>query len=80
MLLTFLNEISIMFKMNLRKSTIEKFADVLIRFGEAAVIGSAATLFVERFPIRTSILGIFGGIVLLILGLYVNNISTIKGR
>jgi len=66
--------------MQLRKSTIEKFADALIRFGEAAIIGSTATLFVQTFPRATSIVGLIAGFVLICLGLYVNEISETKGK
>ena len=54
-------------------STVEKFADALVRVGEASIIGSVATLFVETVEKPFSFLGIVIGISLVILGLVVNN-------
>ncbi len=65
--------------MQLAKSTIQKLADVLIRMGEAATIGGVATIFVKDFSHYFSILGIVSGAVLILLGLYVNNLSEGKG-
>lgn len=61
--------------MRLRKGTIEKFADVLIRLGEATLIGSVATFFVEGFSRAVSTVGALGGIGLLLVGLYVHNLA-----
>jgi hypothetical protein len=65
--------------MQLTKSTIEKFGDVLIRLGEASVIGAAATFFVKEFPFWQSLLGLITGGSSIILGLYVNNSAENKG-
>ena len=65
--------------MQLRKSTIEKFADVLIRLGEASVIGGAATFLVKDFSLWQSLYALSGGVVLIIIGLFMNNIAETKG-
>jgi len=57
--------------MHFRISTIEKLGETCIRFGEAAVIGGAATLFIKDFPAVVSAGGIFGGITLIWIGLLV---------
>ena len=77
--LTFDDEFHIIHCMQLRKSTIGKLADVLIRLGEAAVIGAVATFFVKDFPLWQSVLGVVVGIVLIVLGLYTNDFTESKG-
>jgi hypothetical protein len=64
----------------LKQSTIEKFSDVLIRYGEASTIGGVATIFVENFPRLISIFGIFVGTIIVFLGLYFHNISNEKSN
>ena len=61
--------------MHLSKSTVEKLADVLIRLGEAGIVGSVATFFVSDFPHVYSGMGMIVGIFLIFSGLYVNNLS-----
>lgn len=77
--MTFASKISTIELMQLRKSTIEKFGDILIRLGEASVIGGTVTFFVKDFPIWQSLFAFFGGVLLMTVGLYVNNIADAKG-
>ena len=61
--------------MKLSKNTIEKSADVLIRLGEATLIGSAITFLSETFSRVLSIIGLVIGVISIFLGLYVNNLT-----
>jgi hypothetical protein len=61
--------------MKLTKGTIEKFANILIRIGEAGFLGSIATIFVSNFSQSTSITGISASIVSIAIGLFINNIN-----
>jgi hypothetical protein len=64
----------------IRVTTIEEFAKVLIRFGEASTIGGIATMFVKDFPKFVSCIGIICGITLIIIALYFYNIAPEKGN
>ena len=55
------------------KKIFEKIGDVLIRLGETSIIAGAATLFVKELNILFFLLGIFVGIILIILGLITIN-------
>ncbi|MBS4027924.1 MAG: hypothetical protein KGZ58_04720 [Ignavibacteriales bacterium] len=61
--------------MKLLKTTIEKSADVLIRLGEATLIGSIITFLASSFPFGLSLSGICIGVFAIVFGLYVNNLS-----
>ncbi len=64
--------------MNFSKDTIGKFADVFIRTGEAGFLGSIATLFVATFPHLFSIGGIIIGVILIFIGLRINDLKSRK--
>jgi hypothetical protein len=64
----------------LKKATTEKLGDVFIRLGEAAIIGAAASLFVDGFPLSTSVYGIGVGCVFIGFGLYLYNQVVEKGE
>jgi hypothetical protein len=66
--------------MEFRISTIEEFAKVLIRFGEASTIGGIATMFVKDFPKLVSSIGIICGLTIIIIALYFYNIAPEKGN
>lgn len=61
--------------MAIRQKTIEKFGDILIRLGEASIIGGVATFFVSNFPQLASLFALVGGIVLIFTALYFINYS-----
>ncbi len=61
--------------MQLKKTTIEKLGDTLIHLGEASIIGGVATLFVEEFVRLASWSGVIGGLLLITLGLFLNDNS-----
>ncbi len=61
--------------MQIHFETVKEFGNVLIRFGEAAMIGAVATFFVSDFPHLASLAGLIVGLVLLISGLYFVNKS-----
>ncbi len=50
--------------MKIHDETIKEFGTILIRLGEAAVIGGVATLFVQDFPRWASLIALFGGAIL----------------
>jgi len=64
----------------IRKATIEKSGEVVIRLGEAATIGAAASLFITDFLIANSLFGFVLGMVLVAFGLYLINIADLKGE
>jgi hypothetical protein len=66
--------------MAFRTATIEKLGETCIRFGEAAVVGGVATLFVQNFPMGISLGGIFGGTTLTWIGLWVFDRADQWGR
>lgn len=59
--------------------TIEKLGDVLIRLGEAAIIGASASLFIPDFLLANSVFGFAVGLVLVGLGLYIFDNTEPKG-
>ncbi|MBS4029724.1 MAG: hypothetical protein KGZ58_13940 [Ignavibacteriales bacterium] len=61
--------------MKLTKKTIEEFAKVLIRIGEAGFLGSIATLFVSGLSNIISIAGISTSIISISIGLFIFNIN-----
>jgi hypothetical protein len=68
-------------KPKLRVSTIEKFGEVLVHLGEAAIIGGGATLFLQGLiSWGLSLAGIGGGFFLVLLGLYIHDIADKKGE
>ncbi len=77
--LTFFEPLCNLPVVGLTKNTIEKLADVLIRLGEASLIGSLATVFVQGFPHVASAVGVLTGLGAILLGLYVNNLKEERG-
>ena len=63
------------FEMNITKSTVEEFAKVLLRIGEAGFLGSIATFFVKDFSHPFSVIGLVLSIISIFMGLYVNNLK-----
>jgi hypothetical protein len=61
--------------MKIHLETIKEFGNVLIRFGEAAVIGGAAALVVQSFSFWLAFSAIAGGVILVFTGLYFVNKS-----
>jgi hypothetical protein len=59
--------------MKIHNETIKESVNVFIRFGEAAVIGGVASLFVQNFFHVASSISIVGGFILVLLGLYLVN-------
>jgi len=59
--------------MEIHHETIKEFGHVIIRFGEAAIIGGIATFFVQDFPHLASSAGLIVGMLLLFAGLYFSN-------
>jgi uncharacterized membrane protein YjjP (DUF1212 family) len=66
--------------MEIHYETIKESGNVLIRFGEAAVIGGIATFFVTDFPRWASLTALIGGSILLLLGLYLINKSHLEAQ
>jgi len=64
----------------LRQVTIEKSGDVMMRLGEAAIIGAAASAFLPAVSLFTTLAGIIGGFALVSGGLALYNIADKKGR
>lgn len=64
--------------MKIHVETTKEFGTVLVRFGEAAVIGGAAGLFVQGFPLWASLVALVGGSILVLTGLYFINESHLK--
>jgi hypothetical protein len=64
----------------IRISTIEEIAKVLLRIGEATIIGAGALMFVGNFPFVKSLLGLSGGLFLVCAGIIIHNIADVKGR
>ncbi|MDZ7363035.1 MAG: hypothetical protein ONB46_20285 [candidate division KSB1 bacterium] len=58
--------------------TTKELGNVFIRFGEAAVIGAVASLFVQGFSPLASSISILGGFILVLLGLYFINKSHLE--
>ena len=61
--------------MKLTKNTIEEFARILIRIGEAGFLGSIATVFVSELSNIISIAGISASIISIAIGLIIYNIN-----
>jgi uncharacterized YccA/Bax inhibitor family protein len=59
--------------MKLQHDTIQELGKVFIRFGEAAVIGASASMFVGNFPIYNAIIGVVIGTVLVTFGILIHN-------
>jgi len=59
--------------MKIHIETTKEFGNVLVRCGEAAVIGGAAGLFVQSFPLWASLVALIGGVMLILTGLYFIN-------
>ena len=66
--------------MRLRKAAIEKLGDVLLRLGEAAIIGAAASLFIQDFLLANSLYGFGVGVTLIAIGVYAYNKTDQKGQ
>jgi hypothetical protein len=64
--------------MKIHYETIKEAGNVFIRFGEAAVIGGVASLFVQGFSNLASSISIVGGFILVLLGLYLTNKSHLE--
>jgi|GEM_PF-1363112 hypothetical protein len=64
--------------MKLPKATLEKLADVIIRIGEAALIGCVAVLFLGGVSKPTALIGSLSGLVFISLGLYIHTLSQKK--
>lgn len=61
--------------MEIKQKAIEKFGDILIRLGEASIVGGVATFFVNDFPKVASLFALIGGIILIFTALYFINYS-----
>ena len=64
--------------MKIHNETTKELGNVCIRFGEAAVIGGVASLFVPDFSHLASSISIIGGFILVLLGLYFINKSLLE--
>ena len=64
--------------MEIHHETIKESGNVLIRFGEAAVIGGVASLFVQNFYHVASSISIVGGFILVLVGLSLVNKSHLE--
>ncbi|MCI0694378.1 hypothetical protein L0337_20515 [candidate division KSB1 bacterium] len=64
--------------MKIHVETIKEFGSVLVRLGEAAIIGGVATWFVKEFNHWISSISIVGGAALVCLGLFFSNQSHLK--
>jgi hypothetical protein len=64
--------------MKIHVETTREFGHVLVRLGEATVIGGAAGLFVQGFSLWASFVALSGGSMLVLTGLYFINASHLK--
>jgi hypothetical protein len=64
--------------MKIHNETIKEAGNVFIRFGEAAAIGGVASLYIEKFPVLSSVGAFVGGLILILAGLYLINRSQEK--
>jgi uncharacterized membrane protein (Fun14 family) len=58
--------------------TIKEFGNVLVRLGEAAIVGVAATWFVQSFSRWVTLSSVAGGFILVFSGLYFVNMSNLE--
>jgi len=64
--------------MRIYHETIKEFGHVVIHFGEAAVLGGGAALFVRSFSLWLTLTAFVGGLILVFLGLYFVNKSHLE--
>jgi hypothetical protein len=64
--------------MKLHVETVKESGHILIRLGEASIIGGAATWFVQSFPRLASLSGLAVGLILVFSGLYFVNKSHLE--
>jgi hypothetical protein len=57
----------------LQQDTIKEFGKVLIRLGEASIVGSVASIFIQSIRFSISLLGFVIGTLLIFAGLFFYN-------
>jgi hypothetical protein len=64
--------------MKLQHDTIAEFSKILVRLGEASIVGSVASIFIQGIRFSISILGFAIGTLLIFTGLFFYNYSKEK--